>query len=107
MIKVIVGYKLKKGADIQPILQKLNSYALTFSGFISAENIRSEKNHSVVAMQSNWEKLENWKAWESSKVRQQVLQEAEPLLAAKTRVTVYTIMPTSGWVYTRLKSGNK
>lgn len=105
MIKVIVGYKLKEGADIQPTLLQLRSYALTFAGFVGAENIRSEEDSSIVALIYNWEKVENWKAWEGSKIRQQILQEAEPLLAEKPRVTVYTIMPTSGWVYTRLKSG--
>ncbi len=43
MIKVIVGYELKEEANIQHILLKLRSYALTFPGFISAEHIRSVK----------------------------------------------------------------
>jgi hypothetical protein len=30
MIKVIEGYELKQSADIQPVFQKLRSYAMTF-----------------------------------------------------------------------------
>jgi heme-degrading monooxygenase HmoA len=101
MIKVIVGYELKEGADIQPILLKLRSYALTFPGFISAEHIRSVKDTSIVALLYNWDRLENWEAWESSKLRQQILQEAEALLVSKPRITIYEVMPTSAWTYTR------
>jgi heme-degrading monooxygenase HmoA len=100
MIKVIVGYELKEGVDIQPVLLKLRSYAMTFPGFISAEHIRSMKDTSIVALLYNWERLEDWDAWESSKLRHQILQEAEALLVSKPRITVYTIMPTSAWSYT-------
>lgn len=102
MVKVIVGYELKEGADIQAVLVKLRSYALTFPGFISAEHIRSVKDTSIVALLYNWERLENWEAWESSKISQQILQEAKEFLASDPRITVYTIMPTSAWTYTGL-----
>ena len=104
MMKVIEGYELKKGADIQPVFQKLRSYAMTFPGFISAEHIRSVKGISIAALLYNWEKLENWEAWESSKLRQQIVQEAEALFVSNPRVTVYEVMPTSAWTYTGLKS---
>lgn len=104
MIKVIEGYELKKGADIQPLFLKLRSYAMTFPGFISAEHIRSVKGTSIAALLYNWERLEDWDAWESSKLRQQILQEAETLLVSKPRITVYTVMPTSAWTYTGIKS---
>jgi heme-degrading monooxygenase HmoA len=104
MIKVIEGYELKKGADIQPVFLKLRSYAMTFPGFISAEHIRSVKGTSIVALLYNWERLEDWDAWESSKLRQQIIQEAEALLISKPRITVYTVVPTSAWTYTGIKS---
>ena len=101
MIKVIVGYELKRDADIQPIFLKLRSYAMTFPGFISAEHIRSVKGTSIVALLYNWERLEDWDAWDSSKLRRQILQEAETLFGSKPRVTIYEVMPTSAWTYTR------
>jgi len=97
MIKVIVGYEMREGADMQPILLKLRSYALTFPGFISAEHIRSVKNRSVVALLYNWEGIENWEAWESSKISRQLMKEAEGLLVSEPRITAYTVMPTSAW----------
>jgi hypothetical protein len=92
VIKVIVSYELKKGADMQPVFLKLRSYAMTFPGFISAENIINMKDTSVAALVYNWE---------SSKLRQQILQEAEALLVSKPTVTVYMVMPTSAWTYPR------
>jgi antibiotic biosynthesis monooxygenase (ABM) superfamily enzyme len=99
MIKVIEGYELKKGADIQPPFLKLRSYAITFPGFISAEHIRSVKGSPIAALLYNWAKLENWEAWESSKLRQQILQEAEALLVSEPRITIYEVMPTSAWTH--------
>jgi antibiotic biosynthesis monooxygenase (ABM) superfamily enzyme len=100
MIKVIEGYELKKGSDIQPLFLKLRSYAMTFPGFISAEHIRSMKGSSISALLYNWKGLENWDAWESSKLRQQMLQEAEALLVSEPRITIYEVIPTSAWTYT-------
>ena len=103
MVKVIVGYELKKGADIQPVLLKLRSYAMTFPGFVSAEYIRNMKDTSIVALLYNWERIENWEAWEISKLRQQMLREAEVLLLSKPRITIYEVIPVSGWTSTGLR----
>jgi heme-degrading monooxygenase HmoA len=101
MIKVIEGYELKQGADIQPLFLKLRSYAMTFLGFISAEHIRNVKGTPIAALLYNWEKREDWETWESSKLRQQILQEAEPILASVPRITIYEVVPTSAWTYTK------
>ena len=102
MLKVIVGYELKEGADIQPLLLKLRSYALTFPGFISAEHIRSVKNTSIVALLYNWDTLASWEAWESSKISRQLLNEVEDFLVEEPRITAYTLIPTSPWTHTGL-----
>ena len=99
MIKVVIGYKLKSGANIQPILLKLRSYAMTYPGFVGAENLLSEQDVSIVATVSTWEKVENWSLWEGSKISQEILREAEALLVEEPRVTIYRIMPTVRWVW--------
>ena len=103
MIKVIEGYELKKGADIQPMFLKLRSYAMTFPGFVSVEHIRSVKGSSIAALLYNWEGLQNWEAWESSKLRQQILRDTEVFLVSEPRITIYEEVPTSAWTYTSLK----
>ena len=95
MIKVIVGYKVKRGADIQPMLLKLRSNSMQYPGFVGAENLQSQQDSSIVAMVSTWERVENWRLWESSKIRQEIIQEAEPLLVEELRVVIYSITPTA------------
>ncbi len=97
MIRAIIGYKVKKGADIEPVLNKIRSHAQTYPGFVGAENLRNAKDSTVVAMVQTWDKLDDWKAWESSSIRQSILDEAKPLLMDEPRVTVYRVMPTQGW----------
>jgi heme-degrading monooxygenase HmoA len=97
MIKIIVGYKVKKGEDISPILLKLRSHAMTYPGFVGAENLLSEQNSSIVTTVSTWQRLEDWRIWESSKIRQQLFQEAKTLLVEEPKVTIYRVMPTTGW----------
>ena len=77
---------------------------MTFPGFVSAEHIRSVKGSSIAALLYNWERLENWEAWESSKLKQQILQQIDTLLVSEPRITIYEVIPTSAWAYTRLKS---
>jgi antibiotic biosynthesis monooxygenase (ABM) superfamily enzyme len=97
VIKVFAGYKLKAGADIRPILLKLRSYAMTYPGFVGAENLTSAKDSSIVAMLCTWEKVEDWEIWERSEIRQELLRQAAKLLEEEPRVTIYRIIPTSRW----------
>ncbi len=96
MVKVIVGYRVKQGADIRPILVKLRSHAITYPGFIGAENLQGQTDISIVAMLQTWNKVEDWRAWETSRTRSSILRDAEPLLVEEPRVTIYRVMST-GW----------
>jgi len=101
MIKVIRGFRLKKGADLQPIFLKLRSHALTYPGFIGGENLVSEQNSRIVAMLSTWENAEQWRLWETSTTVQGILKETDSLIIGKPRLTVYKIMSTTkavNWV---------
>jgi heme-degrading monooxygenase HmoA len=99
MVKVIIGYKVKDGAKIQPILLKLRSHAMTYPGYVGGENLLSEQDPSIVAAVSTWERVENWRAWESSKICQEMHRETEALLAEEPKVTIYRIMPTVKWIW--------
>ncbi|MFC1939042.1 antibiotic biosynthesis monooxygenase family protein [Chloroflexota bacterium] len=101
MIKVIRGYKLKKGADVQPIFLKLRSHALTYPGYVGGENLVSEQNSRIVAMLSTWENAEQWSLWETSTTVQGILKEIYSLIIGKPRLTIYRIMTTTktiNWV---------
>jgi len=98
MVKVIIGFKLKSGASIQPMLLKLRSAVMTYPGFVGAENLLSEQDSSIVTIITTWDKIENWRLWETSRTRQELLRETEPLLAEEPKVTIYRIMPTTSWL---------
>lgn len=98
MIKVIVGYKVKSIVDIEPVLVKLRAHAMQYPGFVSSENLVSERDSSIIAMVSTWDKSDDWKEWEKSTIRQELLQEANKVLEQEPRVTIYRIMPTDRWL---------
>ena len=99
MIKGIVGCKVRKDRDLEPVLLKLKSHAMQYQGFKGMENLVSEENTSVVAMVSTWESLEDWKSWTQSMVTQELLRQAETFLMEEPRVTTYRMMmPAVRWV---------
>jgi antibiotic biosynthesis monooxygenase (ABM) superfamily enzyme len=98
MIKVIVGYRVKKGADIKPLLLKLRMDAMQYPGFVGAENLTHRRDSSIILVISTWDRPENWIAWEQSKVRAELIREIEPLVEDQTRVELYDIIPTRQWV---------
>ena len=99
MIKGIVGCKVRKDRDLEPVLFKLKSHATQYQGFKGMENLVSEENASVVAMVSTWESLEDWKSWAQSTITQELLRQAKTLLMEEPRVTTYRMMmPAVIWV---------
>jgi antibiotic biosynthesis monooxygenase (ABM) superfamily enzyme len=96
MIKVVVGYKLKTGADILPILMKLRSHAITYPGFISAENLINVQDYSIIFVLYTWNNIEDWQLWEETNTRKKILQEADALLCEQPRVKAYRVLPTTG-----------
>lgn len=97
MIRALVGYKVKEGFDILPVLLQLRSSEMTFPGFISSENLQNREDESTVVTMGTWQKASDWKSWEISKLRQSILSQLEGKLIDTPKVTVYTVMPTVGW----------
>jgi heme-degrading monooxygenase HmoA len=99
MIKGIIGCKMRKDTDLEPVLSKLKSHAAQYHGFKGMENLVSDGNGSVVAMVSTWENLEAWKSWAQSTITQNLLRQAEALLMEEPRLTTYRMMtPAPRWV---------
>jgi len=99
MVKGIVGCKVRKNTDLEPMLLKLKSHAAQYEGFRGMENLVSEENASLVAMVSTWENLETWRSWAQSTITQELLRQAETLLTEQPRLTTYRMMmPAPLWV---------
>lgn len=98
MIKVINGYKLKQGADLQPVLLKLREHAMSYPGYVGAENLVNDKDSSIVAIITTWDSAEQWRIWQDSRRRKEIMKEAEPLLEEEMRVSIYRVIPTVKWL---------
>ena len=97
MIRVIIGFKKKNHANIDPAPRSLRSYAMTLCGFRGAEVLESVGDPSVVMLMVDWETAENYRDWESSVIRKQAFDAARPQLADEPRVTTYNFAPLTGW----------
>jgi len=94
MVKGIIGYKVVDYKDIEPILMELRSCATRYSGFVDAEFLVSEGDHSIGVMISTWQTMENWRVWVGSKGTQELLWRARTVVTGTPRITAYTTMPT-------------
>lgn len=97
MIKGIIGYKVLSYKDVEPILMQLRSHAIQYPGFVSAENLVSEEDFSVVMMISTWETIENWRTWVESRRTQDLFRQAKTVVMESARITAYRTLPTSEW----------
>jgi heme-degrading monooxygenase HmoA len=98
MLKVITGYKLKEGADILPMLVALRSHAMTYPGYVGAENLMNNHDVTIVAIITTWEDVEYFREWEKSRSRRAIIREFDEILVEEPKVTVYRIIPTKKWV---------
>jgi heme-degrading monooxygenase HmoA len=98
MVKVIIGYKLRRGADILPMLVKLRSHAMTYPGYVGAENLMNNKDVTIVAIITTWEEVEYFRDWEKSRSRQAIIKEFQDTLVEEPKVTIYRIIPTRKWM---------
>jgi antibiotic biosynthesis monooxygenase (ABM) superfamily enzyme len=97
MIKGIIGYKVGNYKDIEGMLMKLRSHAMQYPGFVSAENLVSDADSTVVIMISTWQNTDNWRAWLKSRITQDLIRPDKELAKDQPRTTVYRVMPTAEW----------
>jgi heme-degrading monooxygenase HmoA len=98
MIKVIIGYKMNEGADVLPMLIKLRSHAMSFPGYVGAENLMNNHDVSIVAIITTWEDVDYFWDWENSRARKAIIEEYRDALAEEPKVTIYRIIPTQKWM---------
>jgi heme-degrading monooxygenase HmoA len=98
MVKVIIGYKVKPKKDVLPMLIKLRSHAMTYAGYVGAENLMNNHDVSIVAIITTWEDVEYFRDWENSRTRRALIDEYKDSLAEAPKVTIYRIIPTQKWM---------
>jgi heme-degrading monooxygenase HmoA len=97
MVKGIIGYKALDYKNVEPLLMQLRSCAMQYPGFVDAEFLVSDGDHSIGVMISTWQTIESWGIWVRSKGTQESLRRARTVVTGTPRITAYITMPTVEW----------
>ncbi len=92
MIKVIQERRCKPGneEELKKLLEELRSRAFVQRhGSYAWETLRSVDDPSVWLVIALWTPLEEWKAWQNSPERQEIINKIEPLLLEPARESVF------------------
>ena len=91
-IRVLIEREVEPGQEtkLQQILTQARSKAMRAKGYISGETLRALDNPNRFLVISNWNTVEDWKAWEKTPERAKLLEEISPLLLGKEKCTVLT-----------------
>jgi antibiotic biosynthesis monooxygenase (ABM) superfamily enzyme len=95
--KGIIGYKALDYTNLERLLMQLRLCAVQYPGFIDADYLLSDVNHSIGLMMSTWQTVEDWRRWVGSRVMQELLRRARTVLTGSPGMTVYNTLPTEEW----------
>jgi len=98
MIKVIIERQFRKaqGVKAESLLLEIRSKALRARGYIGGETLSSVDDPSVLVTISTWADEASWKAWASSRERQQIMAKITPLMVSPEKVSVFRVVSGSG-----------
>ncbi len=90
-VKIIIRRKVPKGKEAQvlPLLLDLTSKAITQPGYISGETLINIDDLEDYVVISTWKSVDNWKAWEASKEREEIQGRIDALLGGKAAYGIY------------------
>ncbi|MDD5288614.1 MAG: antibiotic biosynthesis monooxygenase [Dehalococcoidales bacterium] len=95
MIKVVIERHSKDREKLASTLRELRAAAVHQSGYISGETLLSLDDKSLITVISSWRNLDDWRAWEDSKIRITINDvRIEPQTSGKTVIRKYEIMAT-------------
>lgn len=91
-IRVLIEREVEPGQEnkLQVILTQARSKAIRAKGYISGETLRALDNPNKFLVISNWNSVEDWRAWEKTPERAKLQEEISPLLLGKEKCTVLT-----------------
>ena len=89
MVTIIQERYIKPGKqeELKVLLRQLRLAAMDHTGFIGGETLVNADNPDHQIVVSNWRSLEDWKAWEADKERQDVAKKMRQLMTKAPKVT--------------------
>jgi len=107
MIRVIITRQVMQREKMSVLLREVRAAVMPYPGYVSGEILISTEDRNVVAVISTWRSLADWKRWEKSEQRSNILRRIEPILVAPPFIETYEIIPNeeldfledpSGWM---------
>ncbi len=91
-VRVVIEREVEPGqeARLQHLMTQARSKAIRSKGYISGETLRAIDNPNKFLVLSNWNSVEDWKAWESNPERKKLQEDLAPLLLGREKLTIYT-----------------
>lgn len=83
----------EKQEEVFDLLRQLRSRVVLQPGYLSGETLFSANRSGTHLVISRWRSLKDWKAWEKSTERSEILSKIEPLLKAPATVSFYLDSP--------------
>ena len=90
-VKVLIERTVRPGYERQvlALLRELRSICLEQRGYLGGETLRLATNPSVVLVVSNWNGQGDWRAWERSSRRLEVMERIRPYLQAPPETRLF------------------
>jgi heme-degrading monooxygenase HmoA len=91
-VRVLIEREVEAGQEmkLQQLMTQLRAKAMKVRGYISGETLRSFENPHRFLVISNWNSVEDWKAWEKNPERLKFQEELSALLLGKEKTAVFT-----------------
>ena len=91
-IKVLITRTVppEKGRLALQLLRQMRSLAITQSGYVSGETLKSSDRPDVYLVVSTWDSAAAWEKWMLSKERQAIQEKLDALLGGKTHYEMFS-----------------
>ncbi len=87
LIKRVVPEHKEK--ELLPLLLELRTHAAVQPGYISGETLKRIDNPGEELVISNWQTLEAWRQWLTSRERMTIQERIDALLGEKTHYEIF------------------
>jgi heme-degrading monooxygenase HmoA len=90
-IKIIIERKIKAGKDTEyaGLMREMRAKAMLAKGYISGETLRAHDDPNLYVVISTWKSLDDWNAWTSSTVRNELVDKMNAILEQPTVIRVF------------------
>ena len=91
-VRVVIEREIAEGQEmkLREALVQLRGHAIKARGYISGETLRAVENPQKFLVLSNWNTVDDWKAWQKDPGRAKIQADLNKLLVSPERCTVYS-----------------